>query len=182
MAYTSEKRPSSVSEGLLGWIEMIVFAVAAVLFLLTFVVTTVIVDGSSMRPTLLTGDSLLATNVGRSPRRGDIIAIALPGEEQMLIKRLIGLPGDEVDIDPYTGEVFVNGRALNEPYAQTALMHPGDVEFPVLVPAGEVFVLGDNREVSLDSRSRSIGTIDMRYIRGRALLRFLPVSSFGLLS
>lgn len=96
-----------------------------------------------------------------------------------IVKRIIGVGGDEVDIDFETATVTVNGSVLQEPYLGTPTQRKGDVEFPLTVPEGMVFVLGDNRQASLDSRYTDVGFIDSRDILGRVFFRVLPFSSIG---
>ena len=99
-----------------------------------------------------------------------------------LIKRIIALEGQAVDIDFKTGVVTVDGQVLDEPYISTPTTVYEGVDFPVTVPEGTVFVMGDNRQNSTDSRSEMVGFIDTRYILGKAIFRIFPFNTFGLLS
>ena len=96
-----------------------------------------------------------------------------------LVKRVIALGGDEVDIDLTTSDVYVNGERLEEPYLGSMISSLGDVTFPLIVPEGTLFVLGDNRRVSLDSRSSKIGFIDSRDILGKVVFRIFPLNAIG---
>ncbi len=108
--------------------------------------------------------------------------ITLPEENAPIIKRVIGRAGDEIDIDFDTGEVRRNGMLLDEPYINEPTYINLGAEFPAVVPEGHIFVLGDNRNHSSDSRDVSIGMIDLRQVMGRAVFRFFPVSAAGALT
>lgn len=166
--------------GILEWFDALLFALTIVMFLLLFVVRTVNVDGTSMVPTLQDKDQLLARSFAYAPQRGDIVII--DGHTQFgkpLVKRVIGLGGDVVDIDFDTGEVFVNDALLEEGYISAPTTIPYDILFPVTVPEGHLFLLGDNRPYSKDSRHSDIGFIDDRDVLGQAFFRLLPASRFG---
>ncbi len=133
------------------------------------------VEGDSMNPTLDSGDWLAVSGVTTDFERGDIVVVTQPWERNVpIIKRVIAVGGDTVDINFRTHEVFVNGVLLDEPYiAQPTSLHY-DVRFPLTVDEGKLFVMGDNRNDSLDSRSSAIGLVDERYVLGKAFLRFFP--------
>ncbi len=115
------------------------------------------------------------------PSRGDIVVVTKPNSEnEPLIKRVIALEGQTVDIDFSKGIVYVDGEALDEPYVNTPTNLRYDVKFPITVPKGDLFVLGDNRNGSLDSRSSRIGFIDTRYVLGKVYLRIFPLGAFEL--
>ena len=153
------------------WLVTILF-----LFLLLFRV--VVVSGGSMNATLFHGDYLLLINnvFYAEPKHGDIIVAAKDSFEngEPIIKRVIATEGQWVDIDFEQGIVYVNGTALEEPYANTPTNMYEGVDFPLMVDEGCVFVLGDNRNASKDSRSLEIRQIDKREILGRAIFLFLP--------
>ena len=100
-------------------------------------------------------------------------------EESNLIKRVIGCAGDVIDIDFQQGVVYRNGEALDEPYINEPTFLQMDVEFPVTVPEGCIFVMGDNRNHSDDSRDSEIGMVDTRRVMGKALFRFFPLDRIG---
>ena len=139
------------------------------------------VRGSSMEPTLRDGDCIFVQTAGyHQPRQGDIVAIrAKDRQGKHLIKRIIAREGDTVQIDFEAGMVFVNGQLLEEPYINEATTLSGDIPFPVTVPPGCFFVLGDNRNHSQDSRSSALGFVPLDDIEGRAVFRFAPLSRFG---
>ena len=146
-----------------------------------FFVRASLVRGSSMEPTLLDGDCILVWMAGgQGPERGDLVAIrARDKEGKHLIKRVIAKGGDTVQIDFEGGLVFVNGQRLEEPYVQEATHLSGDIAFPVTVPEGCCFVLGDNRNHSQDSRSSVLGFVPREDIEGKVFFRFAPLERFG---
>ena len=139
--------------------------------------------GTSMQPTVYAKDMVIVNKFlyrFTEPERGDIIVFPSVenGEKVYLIKRVIGLPGDKVDIQE--GKVFVNDKELVEDYLDVETTSvSGQVSFPLTVPAGEYFVLGDNRMVSKDSRYLQIGTIPKSKIVGKASIRIWPFDSIG---
>ena len=150
-------------------------AVFVIFLLFTFLFRAVGVVGESMLPTLSNGDWLLVSANSSEIERGDIVIITQPNSvEKSLVKRVIALEGDVVNIDFYLGTVSVNGKTLSESYILEPTHNEMDVEFPLTVEEGKVFVLGDNRNNSLDSRSAQIGCIDENYILGVAKYKLLP--------
>ncbi|SCW53710.1 signal peptidase I [Ruminococcaceae bacterium YRB3002] len=152
----------------------ILTVVAAVAVLLSvFVFPVIQVSGDSMEPTLADGDVLVLLNTDRYTG-GELCCVAW--QNKLLIKRVIALSGDSVDIDE-EGNVFVNGRLLDEPYVTDKSLGECDIEFPYLVPEGKVFVMGDRRESSIDSRSSAIGPVGGDQIVGKVLFRVWPLGS-----
>ncbi len=152
---------------------IVVFIIFACLFRFTGV------DGDSMLPTLNDGDWLAISGITTTIERGDIVVVTQPWERNVpIIKRVIAVGGDTVDIDFDRNKVYVNGTEVYEPYINEPTQLSYDVVFPITVEEGKVFVMGDNRNVSLDSRSSKIGFIDERYILGKALIRLLPVGDW----
>lgn len=161
------------------WLDSLVFAFITILLVFTFAFRVVGVSGESMVPTLQNGDWLAVRAVNMSVECGDIVVITQPNSlNEPLIKRVIAVGGDTLDIDFITGEVFVNGERLDEPYIAEATHRGFDTAFPLTVPEGYLFVMGDNRNNSLDSRSSTIGFIDERYVLGVAEFRFFPVGNW----
>ena len=174
------------------WLEIVVASVVIVTILFTFIFKVVTISGDSMVDTLHHGEKIVISKLFYTPDRGDIVVISrnednstdYKSEETCIIKRIIATEGQIVDIDFERGIVSVDGVPLEERYTYTPTNLRGDVEFPVIVPEGHVFVLGDNRNVSADSRKSTLGNngmVDTRNILGRALLRYLPFDRFGVL-
>lgn len=162
------------------WLESIVFALCFTLLVLVFVVNFSLVSGPSMVPTLIDGDRVAVRTAFYTPQHGDVITTdSLIDYGKPLAKRIIGLEGDVVDIDITTGEVSVNGVVLDEPYISAPTTQETDVQFPLTVPQGKVFVMGDNRPASADSRTSIIGFIDRRDILGKIEFRVVPLSKMG---
>lgn len=152
--------------------------VAFVVFCFAFRVIGV--DGDSMLPTLHNGDWVLVSGTSYDIDRGDIVIVTQPWERNVpIVKRVIAVGGDEVDIDFYEGVVYVNGEKLQEDYLDELTRTGFDVTFPQKVPDGTVFIMGDNRDNSLDSRSSKIGFVDERYILGEVILRIYPFGEWN---
>lgn len=197
---SNENEDFNLISELYEWAEAIVFAFVFVILLFTFVFRVVGVEGISMKNTLnsevsnesQTLDRVIITNLNYVPKQGDIVVLAhksLGDKSVPYIKRIIALAGQTVDIK--NGEVFVNGVKKNEKYivgttkAYGDAYFSGDVKFPVIVPPNCVFVLGDNREYSADSRfstsMNGVGMLDVRNIIGKAVFRIFPLNQIGLL-
>ncbi len=147
-------------------------AIIVILLMYTFGVKSVAVDGTSMLPTLNHGDRLIITAFCCEPERGDIIVSTQPNAfGNAVIKRIIATENQTVDIDFSTGDVFVDGVLLDEPYINNPTINSQGVQFPLTVPPNHVFVMGDNRQGSTDSRSDKIGFIRDEYIFGVAKLK-----------
>ncbi len=164
------------------WVQALVCSVLAVVLLFTFAVRLIGVDGHSMVPTLQDGDRLLVLNAmlcgGYEP--GDIVVLR---KESFLptpiVKRVVAAEGQVVDIDFTSGTVFVDGKPLQEDYISERTFTAEGTAFPLTVPKGSVFVLGDNRNNSTDSRDARLGTVDERYIIGRAVYLAFPGPDAG---
>ena len=125
-------------------------------------------------------DRLFISRWGFSADQGDIVVVTKPYEDnEPIIKRIVATEGQRVDIDFVEGTVYVNGEALDEPYTHTPTNRHYDMEFPLTVPEGHVFVMGDNRNGSYDSRASEIGFVDTRYVLGKAYLRVFPFDALG---
>ena len=182
------EEPRQIEKRLLDWRRRdwlilchdLVYILAAVLLIFTFFIRMSRVEGGSMNPTLVNHDRmLLLSNVWYSdPQPGDIVVARVPDfSTEPIVKRVIAVEGDVVDIDFDRGIVYVNGEALVEPYIQSPTYnHFGadSVGFPLVVEKGHVFLMGDNRNDSYDSRYRGIGQVDERCILGKVFFLTLP--------
>ena len=167
-------------QNLLEWYEALISAALVLVLIFSFFFRIIPVDGSSMVPTLVNGDKLIVWGAGYTPQRGDVVIVdSYTSYGKPLVKRVIAKGGDTVSIDYATGTVAVNGEVLQEDYIAEPTYLGYDVTFPYTVPEGTVFVMGDNRNQSLDSRSTYVGCIDERDILGRVLLCFMPFTDFG---
>ncbi|MCL2105495.1 MAG: signal peptidase I [Oscillospiraceae bacterium] len=163
--------------------EILVSAVLAIAVMFLFLFRFAGVVGTSMTPTLQHKDWLAVGAFARSPKRGDIIIIAQPNDHnEPLVKRVIATGGQVVDIAE--GRVLVDGAVIEEPYLPSGVVtskappSQASVEFPVTVPEGFVFVMGDNRGGSSDSRYKEVGFIQEDYILGKVHLRLVPFGQF----
>ena len=173
--------PSSLMSGLFDWASAFLFALIVVVMLMTFCFRLVDVDGSSMLETLQDGNKVIVTGLNYEPKAGDIIVISHGAElDKALVKRVIAVGGQTVDINSITGEILVDGTALEESaYTNGKTVADGDSEFPMYVEEGTVFVLGDNRPISKDSRYTDVGLIDVNNIIGKVGFRIYPLDEFG---
>ena len=158
-----------------GTISTLIIVVAAAMLISHLLLPMLHIYGSSMSPTLTNGDIVAAMRYG-SYERGDIVAFYY--NEQILVKRIIGLPGEMVDIDA-DGNVSIDGEPLDEPYLTEKSLGECDIELPYQVPEGRYFVMGDNRGVSSDSRSSQVGCIAEERIIGEVIFTLWPLSEFG---
>lgn len=153
---------------------IVVAAIAVLIATLWFPVMSV--NGTSMEPIMNDGDIIVAVKDIRLIERGDIIAFYY--NDKVLLKRVIGLPGDTVNMDDQ-GNVFVNGKLIKEPYISKKSLGICDVQFPVTVDENSVFVLGDHRSVSVDSRSKDMGNIFHERIIGKIVWQVYPFDKLG---
>lgn len=188
-----KKTPKSTNS-IFDWVDAVVVSLVTIIILFTFVFRVVGIKGPSMQNTLFENDRVIISNFLYKPSQGDIVVISRnylnkagdnDSDDSPIIKRVIATEGQKVTIDPSNGRVTVDGVVLDEKYIKdgqtTTWMDGTNEERTVTVEAGKVFVMGDNRGNSLDSRSPKIGQVDTRYILGHAVLRILPISEFTFL-
>jgi len=177
----AEPQRPKLSRTLVSWALTIAIAVSATLIVRAFVFQQYSIPSSSMVPTLEVGDRVIVSKLNRTPGRGDIVVfdrptndpVSDPNQPKVLIKRVIGLPGETVE--SRDGLVYVDGKQLDESYLAEGTVT--NIEAPIVVPDDHVLVLGDNRSVSLDGRE--FGPISQDLIVGRAILRIWPLDRFG---
>ncbi len=173
----------TVSQFCYDWVGTLLFAVTIVLLIMAFFLRQVTVKGGSMNDTLRHQDRLIVASFMYTPQYGDII-VATHGNklEEAIIKRVIATEGQKLTIDYEANKVLVDGKELDEDYIKgRTIVLPNPTDIPEVIPKGYVFVMGDNREDSLDSRSTRIGLIPVENIIGKAIFRMYPFDSLGFL-
>lgn len=154
------------------------------ILIFTFVVRVIVVSGPSMENTLFNGDAMLVWTLGYEPKQGDVVVLTQPSyQEDSIVKRVIATGGQHVRIDYNVGLVYVDEQPLEEDYIKEWMLVPsyGMGNYDLTVPEGCLFVMGDNRNRSADSRYPTIGVIDCRCVIGKAILVAFPFSHFGFL-
>ena len=167
----------------LEYLHDIVYILAVILLVFTFCARVVIVSGSSMFSTLVDGDYLLVLNrpLCGELDQGDIVVASMDRfkDGEAIVKRVIATEGQTVDIDFRSGVVYVDGEAMQEDYIYTPTYLSEGMEFPLVVEEGCVFLMGDNRGDSRDSRAPEIGQVDTREILGKAVFLMMPGTGRG---
>ena len=176
---TTAQEPKPVrGQGVLEWYEALISAALVLVLVFSFFFRIIQVDGSSMVPTLVNGDKLIVWGAGYTPQRGDVVIVdSYTSYGKPLVKRVIAKGGDTISIDYDAGTVEVNGELLQEDYIAEPTHLGYDVEFPYTVPEGTVFVMGDNRVVSADSRV--VGPFSRSQIVGKGVLVLMPLDQIG---
>ena len=186
-----EEKNRTTAEEIFDWLDVFATAIITVVIVFSLICRIATVQGESMQNTLFTGDKVIISNLGYTPEQGDIVVVsrnannsldAVAASNEPIIKRVIAVGGQTVNIDFERGVVSVDGVELEEPYTKTLTTSKYDVEFPIYVPEGYIFVLGDNRNDSMDSRDSRIGDgglVDTRYVLGHAVFRIFPFDSIG---
>ena len=170
------------------WTQALVMVLICLILACTLAGRVIGVVGSSMVPTLHDGDLLLLQSLGYTPRQGDVVVLRKPGfppppqDTAPIVKRVIAVGGQHVRVDYEANAVYVDGVALEDDYILEPMMDRYNPEMNVLdvtVPEGSIYVMGDNRNNSTDSRHEALATVDSRYVLGRVLCVMLPFQDFG---
>lgn len=177
-ALKAQKRSGNYSRALRSTIYSLLVVAAVAILVATLVMPILHVSGSSMTPVIGDGD-IAAVLKGSSFQRGDIIAFYY--NNKVLVKRVIAFAGEWVDMDT-RGNVYINNELLDEPYLTEKALGNCDIKLPYQVPADKLFVLGDHRSTSADSRSLIIGPVSEEQVLGKVFLRVWPLTKFGLIN
>ena len=173
-----QEKQTAKGRDLYEWVQSLVGSVLVVVAIFTFVIRMMGVDGHSMLNTLQHGDRLLVVNsmLYHDYKYGDIVILRKNGvfDDDPIVKRVIAVEGQTVDIDFAEGIVYVDGEALEEDYIREPTYTAEGTEFPLTVPEGSIFVMGDNRNGSSASRDYRLGTVDTRYVIGKAAFLIFP--------
>ena len=173
-----QEKQTAKGRDLYEWVQSLVGSVLVVVAIFTFVIRMMGVDGHSMLNTLQHGDRLLVVNsmLYHDYKYGDIVILRKNGvfDDDPIVKRVIAVEGQTVDIDFVSGAVYVDGELLEEDYINEPTYVEEGTEFPLTVPEGCIFVMGDNRNDSDDSRDSTLGPVDTRQILGRAVFLLFP--------
>jgi len=170
------------------WTQALVMVLIGLVLVCTLLGRVIRVDGSSMVPTLHDGDLLLLQSLGYEPQQGDVVVLRKPGfpppprDTAPIVKRVIAVGGQHVRVDYESGKVYVDGEPLDDSYILEPMVNRYTPEMNVLdvtVPEGSIYVMGDNRNNSSDSRHQALGAVDERYVLGRVLCVILPLTDFG---
>ena len=177
------KKEKNIGKEILSFVLYIAVVAGICYLIVTFVGQRTVVSGTSMVPTLQDHDNLITDKISyrfTDPDRYDIIVLRVESQHENFIKRIIGLPGETVQI--VGGRVYINGELLeSDVYGNELMINPGRASQPITLGEDEYFVLGDNRNGSADSRTEEVGNVDKSRIIGRAFVRIWPLNKFGLL-
>ena len=169
---------------LFTWLQALTFALVIIMIVFTCFARIIGVDGHSMEPTLQDRDMLLLQCAGYEPRQGDVVVLhkSFSTTGEPIVKRVIAVGGQSVHIDYDTSTVYVDGEPVDDSYLGEPMVQPGSSTMQGTdwdIPEGSVFVMGDNRNNSSDSREESLGPVENQYVLGRALVVLFPFSHFG---
>ena len=179
ISYSSEAARKNTYE----WIQCLIVALIVCVFIFLFIIRVIDVIGTSMNPTLFDGDKMLVSKLFYTPKNGDVVVFKKDeyDPDKALVKRIIATEGQEVNIDFDTGSIMIDGIEIDEPYIAELTKNKLDFIGPKEVPEGCVFVLGDNRNMSTDSRKSEIGMVDERLILGKVYCVIFPVNQFKII-
>lgn len=170
------RRQRAYNKALGGTIYVLTIVAAVAVLIATLVLPVLQIEGTSMEPTLVNGDIVLLTKTTKFDRSE---LCSFTWNNKLLIKRVIGIPGDWIEMDT-DGAIYLNGERLDEPYTQQLAVGECDLEFPYQVPQEQYFVLGDMRESSIDSRNTLIGCVEKEQIVGKVFFRIWPFKTMRL--
>ena len=180
-----ETEPDSWKRDCYDWLQMLTFVLVGVVLVFTFLGMVIGVSGTSMYPTLHHQDIMVIQRVGYTPAQGDVVVLRKDSFlEEAIVKRVIAVAGQEVEIDYDANTVYVDGVALDEPYINqededVMVERSGMVYREFTVPKGCIFVMGDNRNISNDSRNPALGAVEEGYLLGKVELVLFPFANFG---
>lgn len=171
--------PSKTADFLYDWVRAMLASICVVVLLLTFCFRLVTIDGDSMNNTLINADKVILTTFNYKPKNGDIVAISHGGSlNKTIIKRIIATEGQTISFDFDKAQVIVDGVIIDEPYIKDPTTQVSNWDIPSFIPEGYVFVMGDNRAISLDSRNSAVGLIPADDIIGKAQVVVVPFNHF----
>ncbi len=175
------EQQKSMRVDLYEWIQSLMTALVICMAIFIFIIRVIDVSGSSMFPTLHDGDKMLVSNLFYTPHAGDVVVFKTDryDPERALVKRVIATEGQEISIDFDRGIVYIDGLPVEEDYIAELTKTKLDFIGPQTVPEGCMFVMGDNRNASTDSRKKEIGMVDQRMLLGRAYYVIFPLSDTG---
>lgn len=181
-AVCSQEKKGFVEESY-EWIEMMVLSLVIVVFVFSFLFRVVLIDGPSMNPTLWTDYRVIVSNIFYTPQNGDVVVFSLHDFADPFIKRVIAVEGQTVDFDVEKQCLILDGQEVYEDYINGQMsdfnVWYSEDKYPLTVPDGYIFVMGDNRNSSLDSRYNDVGLVDVRRIIGRAIFKIYPLAEIG---
>ena len=175
---------ATLGQSLYSWLQAVAPVIIGIVLVFTFVGRLTPVDGPSMEPTLWHGDMMVVRSLGYTPKQGDVVVLTKPFENITgpIVKRVIAVGGQTVEIDYAANTIYVDGEEIPQGYILEPMEQKSwQTISTITVPEGEVFVMGDNRNVSNDSRNPDLGTVDTRYILGKAELVLFPFGDLGLI-
>ena len=178
-----EADPNASSRETYDWIQCLLVALIICVLIFMFCVRVIDVIGASMNPTLFNGEKMLVSGLFYKPKVGDVVVFKKDEYDpnKLLVKRVVAVEGQEINMDFENGIVYIDGVAIAEDYISEPTYNKLDFIGPKTVPEGCVFVMGDNRNASIDSRKSEIGMLDNRLILGKAYCVVYPVSQFRMI-